>query len=97
MPFLTLKFKETIVNRYKLDPEKPLHIGRRKTNDIVIENLSVSGHHAKVEFVKEGFVLTDLQSKNGTYVNKKAITSCMLKDKDVVRIGMHTLIYSGKS
>lgn len=96
MPFLTLKFRDTIVNRYKLDPEKTLHIGRRKTNDIIIENLAVSGNHAKVEFSKDGFVITDLQSKNGTYVNKKPISSCVLKDRDVIRIGMHTLIFSDK-
>lgn len=94
MPVLTLKFKDNVVNKYKLDDKKSLHIGRRRNNDVVIENLVVSGEHAKVEPSPEGFVLTDLQSKNGTYVNNKPITSCVLKNGDIIKIGMHSLIFS---
>ncbi len=93
MPALTLKFKDTVINKYQVDNKKPLHIGRRRSNDIVIENLAVSGEHAKVEPSQEGFVITDLQSKNGTYVNNKPITNCLLKNGDVIKIGMHTLIF----
>ncbi|MDY6825461.1 MAG: FHA domain-containing protein [Thermodesulfobacteriota bacterium] len=96
MPLLTLKFKDTIVKKYKLENDKTIHIGRRKTNDIVIENLVVSGSHAKIEATKDGFLLSDSQSKNGTYVNNKAIASRVLKNGDVIRIGMHTLIFSQK-
>jgi pSer/pThr/pTyr-binding forkhead associated (FHA) protein len=94
MPVLTLKFKDTVVSKYKLDNKKPFHIGRRRTNDIVIENLAVSGEHAKVDPSQEGFVLTDLQSKNGTYVNNKPITTRLLKNGDVIKIGMHSLVFS---
>ncbi len=94
MPFLTLKFKDNIVNKYKLDDKSSLLIGRRRTNDLVIENLAVSGDHAKIEPSQGGFVLTDLQSKNGTYVNNKPVTTRQLKNGDVIKIGMHSLIFS---
>lgn len=94
MPTLTLKFKDTVVNKYKVDDKKPLLIGRRRTNDLVIENLSVSGDHAKVESSADGYVITDLQSKNGTYVNNKPVTSCVLNNGDIIKIGMHSLVFS---
>ncbi|MFP4444807.1 MAG: FHA domain-containing protein [Desulfosudaceae bacterium] len=96
MPELTLKFKDNVINTYSLEGKKSFSIGRRKTNDLVIENLAVSGSHAKIEASEEGFVLSDLQSKNGTYVNKQPITTYLLKDNDVIRIGMHTLEFSKK-
>ncbi len=96
MSELTLKFKDNVINTYSLEGKKSFSIGRRKTNDLVIENLAVSGAHAKIESTEEGYVLSDLQSKNGTYVNKRSITNHLLKDNDVIRVGMHTLIFSKK-
>jgi pSer/pThr/pTyr-binding forkhead associated (FHA) protein len=71
-----------------------LTIGRRKNNDVVIENLAVSGHHAKIDSVGDSFVLIDLQSKNGSFVNEKIINSHWLKDGDVINIGKHSLEFS---
>lgn len=98
MPILTLKFKNNTISNHKLMKGKSLTIGRRNNNDIVIENLAVSGHHAKIDTVGDGFVLTDLQSKNGCFVNEQLITSHWLKHGDVINIGKHTLVFSyGKS
>jgi len=47
MPTLTLKFKENELNNYRLEKGKSLTIGRLESNDIIIENLAVSGMHAK--------------------------------------------------
>jgi pSer/pThr/pTyr-binding forkhead associated (FHA) protein len=69
MPSLTLKFKENVIGRFPVLKGKSLTIGRRKDNDVVIDNLAVSGHHAKVDAVGDAFVLVDLQSKNGSFVN----------------------------
>ncbi len=97
MPELTLKFKDNVIDTYSLEGKKTFFIGRRKSNDMVIENLAVSGTHAKVEATSDGYVLSDLQSKNGTYVNKKSISNHILKNNDVIRIGMHTLVFTDKS
>jgi pSer/pThr/pTyr-binding forkhead associated (FHA) protein len=96
MSELTLKFKDNIISQISLKDKKTFHIGRRKSNDLVIENLAVSGTHARIERLENGYILSDLQSKNGTYVNKKPVTTCLLKNGDVIQIGMHTLVFSDK-
>ena len=94
MPRLSLKFKDTAIGNYELQKGLSLTIGRRKNNDVVIENLAVSGHHAKIDSVGDSFVLIDLQSKNGSFVNEKIINSHWLKDGDVINIGKHSLVFS---
>ena len=94
MPNITLKFKDNVISRHFIDRGQSLTIGRRKDNDIVIENLAVSGHHAKIDSVGESFVLVDLQSKNGSFVNEQLVSSHWLKDGDLVSIGKHLLVFS---
>ncbi len=94
MPSLTLKFKDRSLEDYRLQKGHSLTIGRRKDNDVVIENLAVSGHHAKIDTVADGFVLVDLQSKNGSFVNEQLVNSHWLKNGDVINIGKHSLVFS---
>lgn len=94
MPILTLKFKDTAIGDYQLLKGLSLTIGRRKNNDVVIENLAVSGHHAKIDSVGDEFVLIDLQSKNGSFVNEKFINTHWLRDGDVINIGKHSLSFN---
>jgi pSer/pThr/pTyr-binding forkhead associated (FHA) protein len=93
MPILSLKFKDTDIGDYQLQKGLSLTIGRRKNNDVVIENLAVSGHHAKIDSVGDEFVLIDLQSKNGSFVNEKIINTHWLKDGDIINIGKHSLAF----
>ncbi len=60
------------------------NIGRGEGNDIVLNDPAVSTEHAKVKFENEKFVLYDLASTNGTYVNGNKITKQELKDGDTV-------------
>lgn len=94
MPILSLKFKKNTIADYQLEKGKSITIGRRANNDIIIENLAVSGHHAKIDSVGDGFVLTDLQSKNGCFVNEQLVTSHWLNEGDIVTIGKHTLVFN---
>ena len=66
-------------------------LGRRPHNDIVIDNLAVSGEHAVLQQTGEGFVIEDLNSTNGTYINGKAIRRQVLIHGDVVEIGKYRL------
>lgn len=93
MPTLTLKFKKDSakIKEYRLERGQSISIGRRENNDIVIENLAVSGHHAKIDWTGNGFLLTDLKSKNGTFVNDQLAISHWLKDKDAITIGKHII------
>jgi pSer/pThr/pTyr-binding forkhead associated (FHA) protein len=96
MPLVTLKFKESIIARYPLERGRSLTIGRRKDNDIVIDNLAVSAHHAKIDSVGDAFVLVDLQSKNGSFVNEQIISSHWLKPGDAISIGKHLLLFGSE-
>lgn len=91
MAKLILMFKDKILSTYPLAEGGTLTIGRHPDNDIAIENLSVSGHHARIEHRGNEIVLTDLGSKNGTLRNGEAVTNCTIVDKDTIVIGKHTL------
>ena len=94
MPILTLNHNDKRLGDYRLQIGQSLTIGRRKKNDVVIGDPSVSGHHAKIDSVGDGFVLIDLQSRNGSFVNEQLITTARwLKNGDVINIGEHALIF----
>jgi pSer/pThr/pTyr-binding forkhead associated (FHA) protein len=94
MPTLKLVFKNKTLENYPLKKGYSLTIGRKRNNDIIIENLAVSSHHAKIDSVGDGFVLIDLQSKNGSFVNAKLVDSHWLKPGDIVSIGKHSLEFT---
>jgi pSer/pThr/pTyr-binding forkhead associated (FHA) protein len=96
MPILTLKFKDSNIGEYHIKEGQSLTIGRLDKNNIVIENLAVSGRHAKIDALEDGYLLTDLKSKNGSFVNEKQVTSHWLENNDVITIGKHTLIFAYK-
>jgi pSer/pThr/pTyr-binding forkhead associated (FHA) protein len=68
-------------------------IGRLPDNTIVIDNPAVSGHHACVLRDGDRFVVEDLASTNGTFLNGARVTRQPLADGDVVRVGQHTLVF----
>jgi len=93
MPILTLRFKDKLLGNYTLQKGISLKIGRQNKNDVVIHDMAVSGHHAKIDSVGDGFVFIDLQSKNGSFVNEQFTTSHWLVDGDVINIGEHSLVF----
>ena len=93
MPTITLKFKENTIAEYPINKGGTLSVGRLNDNQIVVENLAVSGHHCKIDSVGEGYLLTDLQSKNGTFVNQQRVASHWLKNGDTVTVGKHSLVF----
>jgi len=92
MPVLTLKFKNKSVGEYQLQKDASLTIGRRNDNDVVIEDPAISGHHAKIDSLGDRFVLIDLKSKNGSFVNEQLVDSHWLNHGDVITIGGHSLV-----
>lgn len=66
-------------------------VGRSSKNDLSLDQDSVSRHHARVTFDKEGYAIADLDSKNGTYVNDAAVTRTVLRHGDQVKIGRSIL------
>ncbi len=72
-------------------------IGRKPSNDIHIDNLSVSGKHAQVITILEDSFLEDLGSTNGTYVNGKLIKKHALEHGDKITLGKYQIIYESSS
>jgi pSer/pThr/pTyr-binding forkhead associated (FHA) protein len=68
-------------------------LGRRPYNDIVIDNLAVSGEHAVLQMMANEVYLEDLNSTNGTYVNGKAVKKQLLQNNDTVEIGKYKIKY----
>lgn len=94
MAKLVLSFNGETQNEYELNQEE-FTIGRKPDNDIHIDNLAVSGYHAKILTILNDSFIEDLGSTNGTLVNGEKITKHALKNGDVVLIGKHTLNYVG--
>ncbi len=92
MAKLYLKFDQAILKEYPLT-QGALTVGRLPDNLIQIDNLAVSGHHAKVYWETDHFVLEDNNSLNGTFVNNRRVSKVALKNGDEVLIGKHTLLF----
>lgn len=73
--------------------EDALVIGRETAADLCIADASVSRRHSKIEKKDEGFVISDLESLNGTFVNDVPVKSRLLDHGDRVRIGDSQFIF----
>lgn len=87
---VTLDFKGCELGRWNVD--RPLTVGRTTDNDIVIDNLLVSRHHAVIEPGDEGCVISDALSLNGIQVNSVQTHQTVLKNGDVITLGKHRII-----
>jgi len=72
---------------------KPRTIIGRKIGDILIDNPSLSPQHAALEIYDETYVIRDLQSKGGTFVNKTRITNQQLHSTDEIRLGKCRMLF----
>lgn len=81
--------------RFLLDQDRT-SVGRRESADIFLDDVTVSRKHA--EFVRQGsdFLVRDVGSLNGTYVNRERIDAVALRPGDEVQVGKYRMIfYSG--
>ena len=92
MARIIVTFQDKVLHKYMVVPGSDMTIGRNPKCDIVIDNLAVSGQHAKIREDAGGVRITDLGSKNGTYVNDVQVTQQRLSHQDWVTIGNHVLI-----
>ncbi len=89
---LILSLNGVVLQEHVLDKEH-MTIGRKPDNDIVIDNLAVSGEHAAIVTIFNDSFLEDLNSTNGTLVNGAAIKNHFLQNSDVIEIGKYKLKY----
>lgn len=89
---LILSMDGAVLQEYVLNKERTT-IGRKPHNDVVIDNLAVSGEHAAIVTILNDSFLEDLDSTNGVTVNGVAIKKHFLQPNDVIEIGKYKLKY----
>lgn len=72
---------------YRLQTHRPFAVGRDPGNDIILRDPKVSRHHAEIVFERGFFVLHDLASANGSYVNGNRVRVAPLTHGARVRMG----------
>ena len=90
MPKMIVSIDGVVIKEVQLTKDRTT-LGRRPYNDIVIDNLAVSGEHAVLQLTGNEVYLEDLNSTNGTYVNGKAVKKQQLQNNDTVEIGKYKI------
>ncbi len=91
-PKLVVRLKNRPLKNYTMTGAE-LSIGRLPQNDIVIDNLSVSRRHLVIAKTKDGYILRDCESKNGTFLNGREVKEATLSDGDVITIGKYQIVF----
>lgn len=74
-----------------------INIGRHSENDLVLNDLHISRHHAQLRVSNQNYMLFDVGSTGGLFLNGKKTTQATLQSGDVIRIGRTNLIYVQES
>jgi hypothetical protein len=85
MAKIILTVDGTVLKEMPLTKERNT-IGRRASNDLVIDHVAISGQHAVIVAMNNDYFLEDLNSTNGTQVNGQPIKKHFLRDNDVINL-----------
>lgn len=80
-------------DRYIALDRTVINIGRRRDNTIVLDDRRVSRHHCQLRFRFGQFVLYDLASRGGSFVNGMRVSECVLRSGDVISLAGVKLVY----
>lgn len=86
MPKLVVSIGERVLGEFSITKERTT-IGRKPSNDIQIDNLTVSSEHAAIIKGGDLYVIEDLGSSNGTLVHNQPVTKQLLDDNDLIILG----------
>jgi len=93
MPRLIVSFENEPSKTYDIR-EPVITIGRLPENTISIVNMGVSRRHSRIELDADGnYVISDLNSLNGTFVNSARVARTVLADGDKILIGQHAITF----
>lgn len=92
MPKMIVSIDGVVIKEVTLAKDRTT-LGRRPYNDIVIDNLAISGEHAVLHLNGGEVQLEDLNSTNGTYVNARAVKKQTLEHNDIVEVGRYKIRY----
>ena len=91
MPRLLLKFDAAVLREVPIG-SRPITIGRAPDNDIRIDNLAVSDHHARIYSENGRLRIEDLNSLNGISLNRYPIKKEALNSGDEISVGKHLIV-----
>lgn len=91
MATLTVKIGNRQISSFEIDTS--VIIGRSPDSDIQLNDPSASHTHALIDKEDDGFIIRDLGSTNGTFLNKKRISESELHSGDVILIGRHFIFF----
>jgi pSer/pThr/pTyr-binding forkhead associated (FHA) protein len=78
--------------RFVLD-DRVTRLGRHPDSEISLDDITVSRRHAEIERTSDGYIVSDVGSLNGTYVNQERIDSMLLRHGDELQIGKFRLVF----
>ena len=87
---LVVSLDGVVIKEVQITKDKTT-LGRRPYNDIVIDNLAVSGEHGVLQMAGADVFIEDLNSTNGTYINGKAVKKQLLSHNDTIEIGKYKI------
>jgi predicted component of type VI protein secretion system len=90
MPKMIVSIDGVVIKEVQLTKDRTT-LGRRPYNDVVIDNLAISGEHAVFQMAGADVFIEDLNSTNGTYVNGKAAKKQQLNNGDTVEVGKYKI------
>jgi len=70
-----------------------LNIGRSSESDILLDDITVSRHHAVIEKKDSAYIIKDLESLNGTYINGNIVNEKELSNGDRIQIGKYVFLF----
>jgi putative peptidoglycan lipid II flippase len=91
-PVLEFRSGDRAGERFSIDYDRTT-IGRTPEADLFLEDRSVSREHAVIVDTLDGFYIDDLDSRNGTFVNRRRIEAHLLEDGDEIQIGVFRLVF----
>ncbi len=89
IPLLILQGEKTVSLNKSV-----INLGRKSSNHIVINDLRVSRNHAQIRKVKDDYVIFDVGSSGGTFINSNRVDQHTLRPGDVISLSGYTMIYA---
>jgi transcription termination factor Rho len=92
MPKIIVSLDDNLIKVVPLNKDR-MTLGRRPYNDIVVDNLAVSGEHAALQVIGSDYFIEDLNSTNGIFINEQKVKRQILKNGDTIEIGKYAIRY----
>ncbi len=82
-----------IINKQIVPLKEITLLGRGMGNDVVIHEDFISRKHAEIRFENNQFVVYDLNSTSGTFINNKRVQRCVLCSGDIITLATYVIMF----